>query len=235
MTDLPPGWHLFDDAESLAQQAVKLIVKTAEQAIAERGAFYLVTAGGTTPNRCYELLREQKHQDWSKWFIYMGDERVLALDDPQRNSISLYQAWLSAVPIPAQNIQIIPTEFGLTRAVTLYNQTLAKVGMFDLVMLGMGEDGHTASLFPEQQNQLEIADAIGIKNAPKPPAERVSLSYQRLANTRVMLKLISGASKHQAIQAWLNKQPLPINQLIAKQQTYVYLDQAAYSGVNYYF
>lgn len=231
MNELPQGWCVFDEAESLAHQAVELILNTAEQAIAERGAFHLVTAGGTTPNRCYELLREQKHQAWSKWFIYMGDERVLALDDPQRNSVSLYQAWLSSVPIPAENIQLIPTELGLERAVVLYNQTLAAVGTFDLVMLGMGEDGHTASLFPAQQNQLDSADVIGIRSAPKPPSERVSLSYQRLANTRVMLKLISGVSKHEALQAWLNKQSLPINQLMAQQQTYVYIDQAAYSGV----
>lgn len=230
MSDLPEGWLLFDETESLAQQAVKLIIKTAEQAIAQRGAFHLVTAGGTTPNRCYELLREQKHQAWSKWFIYMGDERVLPLDDPERNSSALHQAWLSSATIPTENIKTIPTELGLKRAVALYNQTLASVGPFDLVMLGMGEDGHTASLFPGHDNLLESADVIGVNNSPKAPSERVSLSYQRLASTHVMLKLISGVGKHAAVTAWLNQQPLPINQLASDQQTWVYIDQAAYLG-----
>lgn len=230
MSDLPEGWVLFDETENLAQQAVNLIVKTAEQAIAQRGTFHLVTAGGTTPNRCYELLRDQKHQAWSKWFIYMGDERVLPLDDPERNSSALHQAWLSSVPIPADNIKIIPAELGLERAVAFYNQTLASVGPFDLVMLGMGEDGHTASLFPGHDSLMESADVIGVNNSPKPPSERVSLSYQRLANTRVMLKLITGVGKNSAVKAWLDQQPLPISQLAADQQTWVYIDQAAYFG-----
>lgn len=230
MSDLPAGWCLFDEAENLAQQAVKLILEAAEQAITQRGAFHLVTAGGSTPNRCYELLREQQHQAWSKWFIYMGDERVLPLDDPERNSSALNQAWLSFVPIPDQNIKSIPTELGTERAVQLYSQTLEKVDQFDLVMLGMGEDGHTASLFPGHNNLDVTADVIGLYNSPKPPSERVSLSYQRLANTRSMLKLISGSSKHAAVKAWLNHQALPINQLSANQQTWVYIDKAAYFG-----
>lgn len=230
MSELPQGWCLFDEAESLAKQAVNLIIETAEQSIAERGVFHMVTAGGSTPNRCYELLREQKHQAWSKWFIYMGDERVLPVDDPERNSAALQQAWLSFVPIPPQNIKTIPTELGLEHAVQLYSQTLESVDQFDLVMLGMGEDGHTASLFPGHHNLDLSADVIGIDNSPKPPLERVSLSYQRLANTRVMLKLISGAGKHAAVKAWLDHQALPINQFTANQQTWVYIDQAAYFG-----
>lgn len=227
MNDLPEGWRVFDEAESLAQQAVKLILDLAEEAITQRGEFHLVTAGGTTPKRCYELLREH-HQAWSKWFIYMGDERVLPLDDPERNSRALNQAWLSFVPIPPQNIKAIPTELGTEQAVQSYNKTLESVEQFDLVLLGMGEDGHTASLFPGQDNLEATADVIGIHQSPKPPSERVSLSYQRLANTRWMLKLITGSSKHRALKAWLKHQTLPINQLTANQQTWVYIDKAAY-------
>lgn len=229
MIKCPQNWQVFENPEQLAQQAVAQIVECAEQAIAERGAFHLVTAGGTTPNRCYELLAQRDDQAWSNWFIYMGDERVLAADDPERNSQALLQAWLHLNQIPADQIFFMPTELGLNAAVEAYQSQLATAPIFDLVLLGMGEDGHTASLFPGHDNQTKTDSVIAITNSPKPPAERVSLSYPRLNQSRMMLKLISGAGKHAAVQAWLQDQDLPIARLSGEQNR-VYLDQSAWSG-----
>jgi 6-phosphogluconolactonase len=228
-SELPNGWQVFDDAEVLAQQAVALIIQQAQQAIETRGAFHLVTAGGTTPNRCYQLLGELDNQDWSNWFIYMGDERVLPVDDAQRNSVALNQAWLSKVSIPAENVFLMPTELGLNASRQAYQTVIDKVERFDCVMLGMGEDGHTASLFPGHQNQGVTESVISVCHSPKPPAERISLSYQALSNSGLLLKLITGKNKYPAIQAWLNGEGLPISH-VQGEQTLTLLDKAAWLG-----
>ncbi|UQB43331.1 6-phosphogluconolactonase [Thiomicrospira microaerophila] len=228
---LPQGWQVFDDAEILAQQAVSLIIKQAKQAIEQRGEFHLVTAGGTTPNRCYEILAEQSDQAWHQWFIYMGDERVLPLNDPERNSTSLQQAWLSKVSIPQDQIFLMPTEMGLEQSRLAYQQVVDQVEKFDCVLLGMGEDGHTASLFPGHNNQDASESVISVTDSPKPPAERISLSYKILNNTRNLLKLITGEGKYSAIQAWLSGSALPISLPQAEQATDVFIDQAAWKGI----
>lgn len=228
--NLPAGWQVFDNAEILAQQAVAMIVQHAEQAISERGAFHLVTAGGTTPNRCYQLLAERTDQDWSNWYIYMGDERVLPLNDPERNATALNQAWLSKITIPAENIFLMPTELGLEKSRHAYQQVIDAVAQFDCVMLGMGEDGHTASLFPGHHNQHATASVISVNNSPKLPAERISLSYAALSNSRQLIKLITGKGKYPAIQQWLKFGSLPISIPSGKDTTYTLLDTAAWQG-----
>ncbi|WFE68388.1 6-phosphogluconolactonase [Thiomicrospira sp. R3] len=228
--NLPAGWQVFENAEILAQQAVALIVQQAEIAISERGAFHLVTAGGTTPNRCYQLLAERTDQDWSNWYVYMGDERVLPLNNPERNSTALNQAWLSKVTIPAENVFLMPTELGLEKSRQAYQQVIDAVAQFDCVMLGMGEDGHTASLFPGHENQHASESVISVNNSPKPPAERISLSYGALSNSRQLIKLITGKTKHPAIQQWLIHGSLPISIPKGKDTTYTLLDKAAWQG-----
>lgn len=226
---LPTDWSLFIQTERLAVAAVEQIVACAHEAIKQFGEFHVVTAGGTTPTRCYELLRNTE-QDWSRWFIYMGDERVLPLTDKDRNSVALHQAWLSFGKIPAEQIFYMPTELGLQPAVAAYSKVVQKIALFDLVLLGMGEDGHSASLFPGHDSMNLTQDVIAETQSPKPPAQRVSLSYARLNHSRNMLKLISGKGKYEALQAWLNGAILPINQLHAQQHTWVYLDESAWSG-----
>lgn len=226
---LPPDWSVFMHAEGLAVAAVEQIITCAQDAISQRGEFHLVTAGGTTPTRCYELLRATE-QDWARWFIYMGDERVLPLMDKERNSVALHQAWLSFGKIPRTQIFYMPTELGLQPALAAYSNVVQKVELFDLVLLGMGEDGHSASLFPGHDSMNLTQDVIAETQSPKPPAQRLSLSYVRLNRSRNMLKLISGKGKYDALQAWLNGAILPINQLHAQQKNWVYLDESAWSG-----
>jgi len=91
---LPENWFVFSEAESLAQQCVNDILHMAKQAIQQKGSFHFITAGGSTPNRCYQLLSE-KQADWQHWHIYMGDERVLPFNHADRNSQALLTHWLN--------------------------------------------------------------------------------------------------------------------------------------------
>ncbi|WP_232023355.1 6-phosphogluconolactonase [Thiomicrorhabdus aquaedulcis] len=210
---LPKNWQVFEDANEVAQHAIKCILTQAQAAIAARGAFHLVTAGGTTPLAIYRLLleAEQGHcfkaetaqMDWSKWYIYLGDERCLPADNEQRNSFALNQAWLNHSQIPHNQRYFIPTELGAQLAALAYESRVCNV-IFDVVLLGMGEDGHTASLFPGHDTlQNNTACVLTEFNSPKPPLERVTLSAHCLANTRMLIKLITGNNKQEAVTRWL--------------------------------
>ncbi|GAB6069150.1 6-phosphogluconolactonase [Thiomicrorhabdus hydrogeniphila] len=243
--ELPQNWQLFDDAESLAQHCVQEILQIADKAIQQNGAFHFITAGGSTPNRCYQLLSEQQ-ADWQHWHIYMGDERVLPFNNEERNSQALLTHWLNKQQIPAKNIHFINTEAGANKSAQSYANLIASVDSFNVCLLGMGEDGHTASLFPGHENSdavqsvfaensensvnqiIEQSAPIIIENdSPKPPSQRVSLSYAALTKCDLVIKLITGQSKQNAIQQWLStNDQLPIKKVQGK-QTKVYLSQDA--------
>lgn len=203
-------WHLMPDRPALDRAAAERILAAAGFAIRARGQFHLVLAGGDTPRGAYRKLRESPG-DWAAWHIWFGDERCVPRDDPARNSRMAGEAWLDHVGIPALQIHSIPAELGAERAAQAYAGTLEHVGAFDLVVLGLGEDGHTASLFPGHDwgEAPGAAAALAVLDAPKPPPERVSLSAARLSSTREALFLVSGESKRQALADWRAGKPIP--------------------------
>lgn len=201
-------WHAFDSAADLATAAVAAILAAARAAIAERGAFHLVLAGGTTPRRVYEKLAAEP-ADWARWHIYFGDERCLPTDDAERNSRMAAEAWLSRVAIPAPQIFPIAAERGPAVAAAEYARVLAGIKLFDLVLLGLGEDGHTASLFPGRHKVRSAQAVLPVFDAPKPPPERVSLSARRLSAARQVLFLVTGSAKAAAVAAWRSGVDLP--------------------------
>lgn len=201
-------WHASPNEKAFRQQAVDTILGAAKTAIHERGRFDIVLAGGGTPRRVYEALRETA-TDWAAWHVYFGDERCLPENDAERNSRMANEAWLSHVAIPAAQIHPIPGEAGASIAAAVYAATLSDVGEFDLVLLGLGEDGHTASLFPGHDWGTAPEDTLPVFDAPKPPPERVSLSAPRLSRARKVLFLVSGESKRQALTEWRSGKPLP--------------------------
>ena len=220
-------WHILETADQVALAAYQHILESAEQAIAEHGAFKLVLAGGSTPEKVYRLL-SQAHADWSKWYIYYGDERCLPADHADRNSLMATQAFLEKVAIPDTQIFTIPAELGPEQAAKKYQQILASALPFDMVLLGMGEDGHTASLFPgHQHREDELAHAV--YNSPKPPPERVSISAKALSNTEQLIFLITGANKQEAVNNWRSGQDLPVATIIPKNPIDIYIDSDAYS------
>lgn len=227
----PSNWTIFENDQAVAKACAQIIIEQANQAIQQRGAFHLVTAGGTTPLNVYKLLAQcpASQTDWQKWHIYLGDERCLPAEDAERNSTALHQAWLKLGTIPTQNIHFMPTELGMVQAAQAYQKMVEAIEWFDLTLLGMGEDGHTASLFPGH-SYPENLSVITESNSPKPPKQRVSLSFSRLAQSRWVIKLITGASKAPAVKQWLAGQCLPIQQ-VEGLHTQVWLDKAATSLV----
>ncbi|TSA20277.1 MAG: 6-phosphogluconolactonase [Betaproteobacteria bacterium] len=205
-----PRWHGHRDSAAVEQAVTRIILDAAHTTIAQHGAFHLVLAGGTTPRRIYERLRLAP-ADWAHWHIYFGDERCLPADHPDRNSHMAHEAWLSQVAIPAPQIHPIPAELGAQTAATAYAETLSTITVFDMVLLGLGEDGHTASLFPGHPwgEDRHAAATLAVFNAPKPPAYRVSLSAHRLSLTKACLYIVTGASKRSAVHAWRHGESIP--------------------------
>lgn len=217
-------WHYLETADQVAEAACKEILAAAKSTIGGHGKFKLVLAGGTTPEKVYRLLA-QSEADWSKWCIYYGDERCLPIDHKDRNSAMATKALLDHVPIPATQIFTMPAELGPEQGADLYRKTVADALPFDLVLLGMGEDGHTASLFPGHQHNLhDLTHAV--YSSPKPPPERVSMSTKALSNSRQVIFLVTGANKRDAVQLWRSGADLPIAAINANKIT-IMLDREA--------
>lgn len=222
-------WTWFSSDEALRLAARDFIAQKAQTAIAARGAFHIVLAGGTTPRAVYQQLPTLE-TDWQAWHVYFGDERVLPADHPERNSKMASDAWLRQVSIPALQIHPMPTELGLDKAYAAYTTLLAEVGEFDLVLLGLGEDGHTASLFPGHAwgAAKEAPDVLQIRDAPKPPPQRLSLSAHRLSRSRAVLFLVTGAGKREAVIRWRSGEEIPARAIDCENGLDVYLDRAAW-------
>jgi len=221
---IPCIQHYLDPAH-VAAAAAQRILKAADKAIAERGVFRIVLAGGTTPCLTYEYLA-QAHANWAMWHIYFGDERCLPPGDEQRNDTLAMRVWLNQVPIPARQIYTIPAEQGPQVGAQLYAAEIASVLPFDLILLGMGEDGHTASLFPNQLYSRE-ALTLAVNQAPKPPPQRVSLTPYALNQCRELLFLVTGRSKQTAVRDWLAGKPLPVSAIEPLYGATVLVDEAA--------
>ncbi len=194
----------------MREAAVARILAAAGTAIAARGRFLIVLAGGSTPRGVYESLRAAR-SDWPAWHVYYGDERCLPVGDDARNSRMAAGAWLDHVPIPDGQIHAIPAELGPTRGAARYAELLGTVGDFDLVLLGLGEDGHTASLFPGHPlgDSAGAVDVLPVLDAPKPPPERVSLGARRLSRSAEVIFLVSGDDKRAAVAQWRSGAPIP--------------------------
>jgi 6-phosphogluconolactonase len=203
-------WHTLSDRQALDRDATAGILAAADRAIRVRGQFHLVLAGGDTPRGAYRRLREAS-ADWPAWHIYFGDERCLRADDPARNSRMAGEAWLDHVSIPTVQLHAIPGKLGPVQAAQAYTTILRAVGEFDLVLLGLGGDGHTASLFPghEWGNAPGSPDVLAVLDAPKPPPQRVTLSAARLSRARQVMFLVSGEAKHRAIIDWRAGKDIP--------------------------
>jgi 6-phosphogluconolactonase len=169
-------------------------------------------SGGSTPKRLYELLAAPKYRDtfpWKRMHWFWGDERFLPKDDPLSNYRMVRLAMLEATPIPAENIHPIPTE-GLTpeEAAAAYERELKafygadrldrRRPLFDVMLLGLGEDGHTASLFPGipvlEERTRWVAAVVGAK-----PEARITLTYPALESSRDLAFLVAGPGKREIL------------------------------------
>lgn len=225
----PIDWRVRTDSEALVPQLADALLKVADEAIAARGVFHLVLAGGTTPKALYRELARRGAGD-ARWQIWYGDERCLPAEHPERNSVMAESAWLGGAHVPPGNRRPIPAERGAAEGAAAYASWLADVPAFDLVLLGMGEDGHTASLFPARDwgEAADSSDALAIADAPKPPPERISLSARRLCRSERVWFVITGGTKRDAIRRWLDGARLPVAAVQGIQETAAWIDAAAW-------
>ena len=220
-------WSRLADPAAIARTACERILACASEAIALHGRFALVLAGGSTPAATYARLASCD-ADWHHWHLYFGDERCLPSDDPGRNSQLVARQLSNRVPIPPNQVHPIPAELGAPRGAQRYTETLKGVPPFDLVLLGVGADGHTASLFPEQRHPSDVP-VIPVFNAPKPPAERISLNYTTLGNCRQLLIMVSGSGKRDAVRRWRKGNgTLPVSLIAPIGEGEVLIDQSAW-------
>jgi len=209
----------------VASAVAQLILASADDALARRGVFRLVLAGGRTPQAAYALLATADAQ-WGGWQVYFGDERCLPRDHPDRNSLMAWQAWLSKVIFPPGNVHEIPAELGPEEAADRYRETVRQALPFDLVLLGLGRDGHTASLFPGRPHEPEVL-VEAVHAAPKPPPQRVSLGLGALNACRQLVVMVTGADKRDAVRRWRRGDRLPISLLTGLAGVDVILDREA--------
>ena len=160
------------------------------------GAHTLVLAGGSTPRRCHELLSEMEIA-WGRVTILFGDERCVPPDHADSNYRMARESLLDRVS-PA-TVYRMPAELGPDEGADLYADVVGMVAPLDVVMLGVGEDGHTASLFPGHPGLQATGLAVGIRNSPKPPPERVTLTLNVLQAARRVIIVATGAGKADAV------------------------------------
>jgi len=206
--------HVFPDAGALAAEAARQVILGCEQAIAERGVFHWVLAGGNTPKACYELLRDAE-LDWSRVHVWFGDERCLPMGDAERNDVMADAALLSHVSVPSVQVHRIPAELGPEDAADAYAVLLADAPAMDLVLLGLGEDGHTASLFPGNAALADKRLVVPVFFAPKLPPERVSMGYSVLNRAMKRIVMVAGEGKRGALLRIRQGERLPVARLSA--------------------
>jgi len=148
--------HVFQDPEAVCRALADWLVNLAADAARERGRFSIALSGGSTPKRLYELLASDDFRnrvDWQTWHVFWGDERVVPSDDERNNARMAHDALLNHVPIPPKQLHILRTDVMPESAAAEYETLLRDFfeqtpTTFDLVLLGLGDDGHTLSLFP---------------------------------------------------------------------------------------
>lgn len=194
--------QVFSDLDSLSKAGAELFVKLSDQSIAARGAFHVALSGGSTPKRMFELLATEAYRDkidWSKVHTFWGDERFVPPSDDQSNEHMARKALLDQVPIPAQNIHGMYREGDAESAAETYETLIRKeLGAelaLDLTMLGIGPDGHTASLFPGEPavHETERLVVAGLGHAGV--SLRVTMTPPLLNRSRFVLFLVAGADK----------------------------------------
>ncbi|HEX6062445.1 MAG TPA: 6-phosphogluconolactonase [Candidatus Limnocylindria bacterium] len=183
---------VFPDAEQLAAAAAAIVAG----ALRSSPALRLVLAGGNTPRRCYAILAGMD-LSWSRVTVLFGDERCLGPLDPETNYQMANEALLRIV-CPA-TVHRIPGELGPEAAAAAYDPIVGARAL-DLVLLGMGTDGHTASLFPGNAALGATGNVVGVHGATKPPPERVSLTLGALRAAKRVVILAAGEDKKDAVR-----------------------------------
>lgn len=247
-----PNLHTFARLEQLAQAAAGYVAQLSAQATAERGRFTVALSGGSLPKilcpplvgppLAAEPLRSQI--DWSSWRVFWADERCVPLTDPDSNYRLAREYLFEQVDIPPGQIYPLDDTLAPAAAARAYQAKLAEIFQppagqrprFDLILLGMGEDGHTASLFPQHPLLRETERWVApIFDSPKPPPERITLTLPVINEARQVAFITAGAGKAEALaQVMLAEaiNPLPAQMVQpVKGELHWFVDEAAATGL----
>lgn len=224
--------HIYEDRAALVEGASDMVVDMAAASIAARGRFLLVLAGGSTPKPIYERLRTADI-DWAQVYIFFGDERTVPPVHAASNYKMAHQALLNHVAIPPRQIFRIEGELTPKRAAANYEEQLRvflgdSQPQFDLILLGMGDDGHTASLFPETTALDAVDEWVVANHVPTLDTWRITLTAELINQARRIAFVVSGAAKahrlHEVINGEHHPRALPAQLITA---TDWLLDKAA--------
>ena len=226
-----------DDAETVALRARDHIVRRLREARRQRGVARLALSGGTSPTRAYELLAEAA-ADLADVEVWFADERCVGPQDEQSNYRLAAESLLEPAAIPPERVHRMEGELGPAEGARRYAEALAAhitqleqaLPVLDLVVLGIGPDGHVASLFPDAAtlDAEDEASCLGVWDSPKPPPQRITLSLAMLRAARSCLLLATGAGKADAISAMLAEpsRHVPAS-LLRRERLTVIVDDAA--------
>lgn len=195
--------RIYADLESLSHAAAELIVAEAQQAVEARGRFAVALAGGITPRRTYELLAQEplrKQVPWQSTHIFWGDERCVPADDPRNNALMARQRLLDHVPVPSEQIHPMICDHSPREAAVAYEALLRNFftngrPRFDLVLLGLGENGHTASLFPGTSILEEQQRWVGEVYLDDEGLHRLTLTAAAINQAALVVFMVSGSDK----------------------------------------
>lgn len=215
-----PSIVVLKNLDEIAREAARRVVSIARDAIVNRGRFDIALSGGTTPRSLYQLLASDEYRsqiDWTKACVFWGDERRVPPGDPESDYRMAHELLLAHVAVPEENIFRMQGEGLLNSAKVDYENKLTKhfnlarreFPRFDLILLGLGADGHTASIFPGTRAVSDLTNLVIIYEVPQLGAERMTISRSVINNARNILFLVSGEDKAAALEATLEgaKQP----------------------------
>jgi 6-phosphogluconolactonase len=215
-TDFVAEIDVLATPEGMADAAADRIADLAASAISERGRFTVALSGGSTPEPVYRRLAREPHSgsiDWSRVEVFWGDERCVPPDHEDSNYRLARRALLDEVAIPATAVHRIRGELPPVEAARRYEREIRRVlaedGRFDLIMLGLGPDGHTASLFPGTSAVLERRRAVVAVRVEKLDAWRVTMTLPLINEARHVVFLVSGSRKAEAVRRVLADEELP--------------------------
>jgi 6-phosphogluconolactonase len=236
---------VLPDTAALADEAARRFVAQAQAAARGGRKFSVALSGGSTPRALYERLARppfSEQVDWDNTHVFWGDERFVPPDDAESCFRMAREALLAQVPLPAANIYPVPTVGGtIEDAARAYAETLeAIVGgdtpRFELILLGMGPDGHTASIFPGHPEAVAPSGelVIPVRESPKPPPERVSFTYRAINAAASVMFLVAGADKaatlREVLRGPLDRARLPAQGVRPERGQLVWLVDAVAAG-----
>ncbi len=210
---------LYADSDTLSRDAAQYIVRLANESVVSHGRFTIALSGGTTPRKLYGMLGDEPYRsqiDWALVDIFWSDERCVPPDSEDSNYLLAQQVLLNKIPISAAQIHRMPAdEPDRDAASQVYTDEMRRVfatngiPSFDLIQLGMGPEGHTASLFPHQASLHEQQRLVMPVSVPKPPPPRLTFTPPLLNAAHNILFLVTGADKADAVQAVLEGAYIP--------------------------